>query len=218
MRNRAFFFGLMIALVPSAVQAQSATGSASGSAQSTVNAAASGDAQARINAAFEQATSVGVPASMLESKVAEGRAKGASMARIAAAVEHRLEVLTQAHSAIAARGEAASRAELAAAATALEAGARKEDVREVRESAKPEQRPAALTLLAEFVAEGRLPAQAVAGVQAAIAAQSSALLRLQSALQGGANASANGSAAARGGNAGVDLNGVAGVTVRRGGN
>ena len=212
--TRSLKLALVLAMAPAALVAQSATAQSKAASQSQVAAQGSGDAQARINAAVEQALSVGIPVSMLESKVAEGRAKGVDMTRIAAAVEHRLEVLTTAQSAISARGSAVSHAELAAAASALDAGADVTDVQEVRESAKPEQRPAALSLLAELIAEGNLPAQAVAGVQTAIAAQSAALLRLQGQSAGGlgigiggeARGKAGADAAAKGG--AVNVNGI----------
>ena len=221
MKIRSLKLALALAITPVTVAAQSATAQNKAAAESNVAAQGSGEAQARINAAIEQALSVGIPVSMLESKVAEGRAKGVSMTRIAAAVEHRLDVLTTAQSAIAARGAATSHAELAAAASAIDAGAEIADVQEVRGSAKPEQRPAALSLLAELIAEGNVPAQAVKGVQTAIAAQSAALLRLQgqsaAGLGLGIGADARGTAgaeAAKG--AGVTLKGLGKVKAGRG--
>jgi hypothetical protein len=191
MRNKTLIFGLAMVVMPAMVSAQTDAGAqGEGSAEAKGRA----DAQSRIETSIEHAMTVGIPVSLLESKIAEGKAKGVSMTRIAAAVEHRLEVLTRAQAALSAHGEAVATAELAAAANAMEAGANKDNVREVRESAAPEQRPAALTLLAELIADGRLPAQAVAGVQTAIDAQSATLLRLQG--QGGAGSSAN--AAAKG--------------------
>ena len=45
--------------------------------------------QDRINTALARARQVGIPVALLESKIAEGKAKGVSMERIAAAVERR---------------------------------------------------------------------------------------------------------------------------------
>src|SRR5687767_15979527 len=54
--------------------------------------------QARIDAALAKAKSAGIPAALLESKIAEGRAKGVSMDRIAVAVERREAALERASS------------------------------------------------------------------------------------------------------------------------
>jgi len=56
--------------------------------------------QERINAALARAQQVGIPVALLESKIAEGKAKGVSLERIAAAIERRqttLERASQAH-------------------------------------------------------------------------------------------------------------------------
>src|SRR5688500_5311503 len=63
----------MLALVPAALAAQTP--------------------EVQITRALERAVQAGVPVELLESKVAEGRAKGVPADRIAAAVQRRLEVL-----------------------------------------------------------------------------------------------------------------------------
>ncbi|MBW3571262.1 MAG: hypothetical protein KY467_09160, partial [Gemmatimonadetes bacterium] len=63
---------LALAALPGAVQAQAQ------------------DPQQRIETARQRAESAGIPVALLDSKVAEGRAKGVPMDRIAGAVERRL--------------------------------------------------------------------------------------------------------------------------------
>ncbi|MBI4545211.1 MAG: hypothetical protein HY703_08455, partial [Gemmatimonadetes bacterium] len=164
-------------LVPAAVLAQgsagagatgSGSGSASGSASGAARSAADAQADARIEAALEQALEVGIPVTMLESKIAEGKAKGVSMTRIATAVEHRLEVLTEARAAMGGAAAEASASTMAAAAFALEKGARAEDVKDVSQTSPPEQRTIALAVLGELVAEGKSSASAAAEVRSAL--------------------------------------------------
>ena len=59
------------------------------------------DPQQRIDAARRRAESAGIPVALLDSKVAEGRAKGVPMDRIAGAVERRLGALSRAREAMA---------------------------------------------------------------------------------------------------------------------
>src|SRR4030095_12330423 len=56
--------------------------------------------EARIGVALTRAQEVGIPISLLESKRAEGKAKGVPMDRIAAAVEVRLQYLERARNAM----------------------------------------------------------------------------------------------------------------------
>src|SRR5262245_20385192 len=56
--------------------------------------------QDRIDVALARARQVGVPVTLLESKVAEGKAKGVPLDRIAAAVEHREASLERAREAM----------------------------------------------------------------------------------------------------------------------
>src|SRR5262245_19657310 len=53
--------------------------------------------QDRINAALARARQVGIPATLLESKVAEGKAKGYPLERIAAGIERREMTLEHAN-------------------------------------------------------------------------------------------------------------------------
>ena len=87
---------------------------------STASTGSAGGADARINVALESAVQAGIPVSLLERKVAEGQAKGVPMARIAAAVEHRLDALTQAHDALLKAGlRSTTEGELSVAADAV---------------------------------------------------------------------------------------------------
>jgi hypothetical protein len=178
---------LTLALLPAALSAQS--GQAAGQATGAAQARAGGEA--RIQTTFEQALSAGVPVSLLESKIAEGHAKGVDMDRIAAVVESRLEVLVRAQEAIQARGSVVSAAELAAAANALDAGARADAVQRVHVSAPEEHRAAALSLFAELIASGQLPEQALVGVQNALTHRTDALLRFTTGEGGNAGAAAS---------------------------
>jgi hypothetical protein len=147
-------------------------------------------AEARMQAAIDHALTVGVPASMLEAKIAEGRAKGVSMARIAAAVEHRAQVLTRVQTAFNARREAVSQSELTAAADAHERGVSVEKITELSAQAGNE-RSAALTVLADLVARGRAPEHALLRVQAALQGGASELARMRNTeLRGNAAAGA----------------------------
>ncbi|HEV2148010.1 MAG TPA: hypothetical protein VGR37_11460, partial [Longimicrobiaceae bacterium] len=95
----------------------------------------------RIEAARRTAESAGIPASLLENKVAEGRAKGIPMARIAAAVEQRLALLTRARDAMAGevRGPLAP-TDLRVGADALAAGVSPETLGTLARSAPGDRR------------------------------------------------------------------------------
>lgn len=174
------------------------------SAQSSADAAA----EARMAVAIQHAMSVGVPQSLLESKVAEGRAKGVAAARIAAAVEHRAEVLARVQSAFNARAETVSRSELQAAGDAHERGVDVESITELSARAG-EDRAVALTILADLVASGKTPEHALLRVQAALAGGADALVQLSGPPRGN-GAVINGTAGA---GADVQTTGV-GATVR----
>lgn len=77
--------------------------------------------QARIDAALARATEAGIPVALLQSKVAEGRAKGVSLERIAAAVERRGAALEHARDVLRGPREV-DQAGLSVAADAVEAG------------------------------------------------------------------------------------------------
>ena len=69
MRTRTLYLAALLALAPAALAAQDSTLAAS-----------------RVNASLEAAAEAGIPVALLERKIAEGKAKGVSLTRIAAAV------------------------------------------------------------------------------------------------------------------------------------
>src|SRR5688572_12740114 len=186
MRRTIFSLTTLALFAPAVLSAQtsaSATGQAAAAAavqstgkQATTDAAA----QTRIDAAIQSSAQAGVPRALLESKLAEGRAKGASMARIATAVEHRAEVLTRVHSAMAARGHVFTAGELNAAADAHERGVSLNSIAQLSARAGND-RSVALTVLADLVASGRAtPSQALLDVESALNAGANALVQLGS--------------------------------------
>lgn len=78
--KRTMIFATTLLLAPAALAAQDADAAS----------------RARIAAAVEAAAEAGIPAHLLESKAAEGRAKGVASARVASAVEARLNALMRA--------------------------------------------------------------------------------------------------------------------------
>lgn len=137
------------------------------------------DAGARIQAAVIQALSVGIPVTLLENKIAEGRAKGIPMDRIAAAVEHRVDVLTRVRAALESRTDPVAAGELTAAADAHEAGVTLEGLAELSSRARSGERVTALTVLADLVASGRAPEHALLRVEAALSGGVAELARLE---------------------------------------
>lgn len=126
-------------------------------------------AQARIEAALTTATQAGIPVELLQSKVAEGHAKGVAEARIAAAVEARLQGLQRAAAALS-RSEVdnASAAELSVAADALQAGVSENALIKVSNSAPAERRAVAIATLTGLVQLGHASDQALARVSAVL--------------------------------------------------
>jgi hypothetical protein len=131
--------------------------------------------QERINAALARARQVGIPVSLLESKIAEGKAKGRPQAVIAAAIERRLGALERASQAL--RGEADAAASLAVGADAIESGVSETVLRAVSENVSRDRRNVAIATLTELVHQGHTP--------------ESALGRVRNALKGGPDALTN---------------------------
>jgi hypothetical protein len=138
----------------------------------------------RIEAAKARVVSAGIPASLLDSKVAEGRAKGVPMERIAAVVEQRDAALLRAHTVIAQRGRTASEADLAAGADALGSGISEAVLRTISETAPQERRAVAITALTELVVLGERPEEALQRVTDALAAGPDALANLPAQARG----------------------------------
>lgn len=124
--------------------------------------------EARVRSAMDRAAAAGIPTSLLESRVAEGRAKGVPMDRIAAAVERRAEAIGRAREAMSsARG--LTTADLAAGADAVEAGIGGGALRAVIEQARAEDRPVAIAVLTFLHGEQGMPVeQALARVTEAL--------------------------------------------------
>ena len=125
--------------------------------------------KARIDAAMQAAAKADVPVSLLESKVAEGRAKNVPQERVATAVEARLEALVRASETMKkAKVESASASELAVTADALEAGVSQSALIKVSRSAPAERRAVAVATLSGLVQLGHASEQALARVSAVV--------------------------------------------------
>jgi hypothetical protein len=148
MRITTILTAAVLAGAPAVASAQNVDARADAAARATTP-------EARIQAALSAAAQANIPVSLLESKVAEGRAKLAPPEVIAAAVETRLEALLRAASALhAARISAASEGELSVTAYALEAGVSESAVARVARSAPAERRVVAVAVLADLVRLG----------------------------------------------------------------
>ncbi|MGH7459297.1 MAG: hypothetical protein ACREKN_09515 [Longimicrobiaceae bacterium] len=151
-------------------------------------AASAQEAAERVERAYQRARAAGVPVELLEQKVLEGRAKRIPPARVAAAVERRLESLRWAQ-----RVAGQSRVELDAgefrvAADALEGGVGEAALGVILETAPKDRRAVAVAVLIQLVAMGE-------GVEVALRRVSAALERGPQALQ---NLPARAAAARRG--------------------
>lgn len=123
-------------------------------------------AQERINTVLARARQVGIPVALLESKIAEGKAKGVSPERIAAALERRQAALERASQAL--RGEADAPASLAVGADAIESGVSEAVLRAVAENAPRDRRNVAIAALTELVHQGHAPEAALGRVRDAL--------------------------------------------------
>ncbi len=127
------------------------------------------NAQARIEAALNTATDAGIPVELLQSKVSEGRAKGVSEARIAAAVEARLKGLQRAAEVMQqTQVRKTTAADLAVTADALEAGVSENAVIKLSNSAPAERRAVAIATLTGLVQLGHASDRALARVSAVV--------------------------------------------------
>lgn len=115
------------------------------------------DPTARIEAANRRVVAAGIPLSLLESRVAEGTAKGVPLDRIAAAVERRAAALLRAREAMIPVTRVLSEADLSAGADAVEAGIQGRALREVVEQVQAEDRPVALAVLTYLHREQGIP-------------------------------------------------------------
>jgi hypothetical protein len=122
--------------------------------------------QERISTAMARAKQVGIPVALLESKIAEGRAKGVSQERLAAAIERRLAALERASQAF--RGGTDTADSLGLGADAIEAGVSEAVLRALAESAPRDRRNVAIAALTELVHQGQGPEVALGRVQDAL--------------------------------------------------
>ncbi|HEX2210224.1 MAG TPA: hypothetical protein VHG93_21285, partial [Longimicrobium sp.] len=138
------------------------------------------DPQQRINAARRQAEAAGIPVALLDSKVAEGRAKGVPADRIATAVERRLTALRRASAAMAGAPRTApvTQADLAVGADAIEAGVDPAVLGRLATAAPTETRAQAIAVLTELVNRGMSSERALARVTSALRGPPDALRRL----------------------------------------
>jgi len=136
--------------------------------------------QARINTALDRARQVGIPVELLESKIAEGKAKGVSLERIAEAVERREAALEKASEAMQGQrnGQGVAPSELSAGADAVESGVSDAVLKVIAETAPRDRRAVALAALAQLVENGHTPESALERVQEALARGPAALANL----------------------------------------
>jgi hypothetical protein len=147
--------------------------------------------QDRINAALSRARQVGIPVALLESKMAEGKAKGISLDRIAAAIERREGALERASQAL--RGEPGDAASLSVGADAIESGVSEAVLKAVAADSPRDRRTVAIAALTQLVQQGDLPDAALAKVRNALKRGPDALTNLPSdAANGRGRGSSNG--------------------------
>ena len=154
---------LLLALVPTSLIGQGAEGD--------------------IEAALDQALEAGIPIELLQSKVDEGMAKGIPMDVIAEAVQHRLEGLARAQTALANVPDVDA-ADLGVAADALGEGVSEAVLTAIAEVEPRERRTVAIVALTYLYEEGMVPEQALERVQAALARGPEALQNLPPQAQG----------------------------------
>ncbi|HEU0077510.1 MAG TPA: hypothetical protein VFQ76_07655 [Longimicrobiaceae bacterium] len=136
----------------------------------SLGAQGQGDPAQRIEAARRRAEATGIPVSLLDMKVAEGRAKGAPADRIAGAVEIRLSLLSRAREAMVGAGRGTlTAADLSAGADALSAGVSAEALGSLTRSAPGDRRAVAIAVLAQLVQEGDGSERALERVRLALA-------------------------------------------------
>lgn len=136
--------------------------------------------QQRIDAARRRAESAGIPVALLDSKVAEGRAKGVPLDRIAVAVERRLGSLSRAREAMAGapRNAPVTSGDLSVGADAIEAGVEPGVLGRLAAAAPGNHRAVAIAALTQLVSQGESSERALARVTGALQRGPDALRRL----------------------------------------
>jgi hypothetical protein len=130
----------------------------------------------QIEATLQRARESGVPVALLESKVAEGRAKGVPAGRIALAVARRLETLQLVQ--VQMRGAQLGEAELGLAADAVQAGVSTAVLLQLAEASPRDQRAVAMAALSQLVQLGYTPDDALRRVIQALRGGPAALMNL----------------------------------------
>ena len=148
------------------------------------DAAMAQTAQERIDAATAHAREAGIPVTLLESKVAEGKAKGIPMDRIAAAVERREVAIEKASQALRGRPDVGA-ADLSVGADAIETGVSAAVLKAIADSAPRDRRVVAIAALTELVREGHVPEAALDRVKDALKRGPDALANLPAEAAGG---------------------------------
>ena len=148
------------------------------------DAAMAQTAQERIDAATAHAREAGIPVTLLESKVAEGKAKGIPMDRIAAAVERREVAIEKASQALRGRPDVGA-ADLSVGADAIETGVSAAVLKAIADSAPRDRRVVAIAALTELVPEGHVPEAALDRVKDALKRGPDALANLPAEAAGG---------------------------------
>ena len=149
---------VVLALIPAAVMAQSP--------------------QERLDTAITHAQEAGIPVSLLQSKIAEGRAKNIPMERIATAVENRLRNLEQAKIAMNRGATDVDAAQLSVGADAIGAGVSESVLTQIATSASRDRRAVAVAALTQLVLHGTAPDVALLQVKDALAHGPQALANL----------------------------------------
>jgi len=201
MRCNMLSLAAVLALAPVALSAQDST------------AATGTGAAARVEAALETAVEAGIPVSLLERKVAEGKAKGVPMERIAGAVEKRLDALMTAREAMTKAGlESTTEGELAVAADAVQGGVSQTALATISQSAPQDRRTVAIAVLTDLVALGHASDRALTQVQTALTRGPEALANLRA--ESTAQVQANGAVGAGAGPGEVGVQAGTGVGAR----
>jgi hypothetical protein len=207
MRSKTLCLAAALILAPSALLAQ----------DSTTAAGPAAGADARIDAALSTALEAGIPVSLLEGKIAEGKAKGVPMDRIAAAVQHRLDGLTKAKDALEKAGlESTTEGELSVAADAVQGGVSQSALAAISQRSTDGSRAVAIAVLTDLVAQGHAPDQALLQVEGALARGPEALANLSAESAGAGRGQAAAGANVAGGAGGAAVQAGAGARVELG--
>jgi hypothetical protein len=208
------------ACAPAVLAAQQASASASANAQADVSipASYSANAKAAIVNSFQAARAKNLPDQPMRQRMAEGQAKGASDAQVAAAVRGVEAQLEASQSAMISAGRTNPTAdETAAGAQAMERGATQAQIEALAKHASSDRSLAvAFTALSDLQARGEPTAKAVSAIQSKLDARASdeaiASLAGNAATAVGLDASGSASGNAHAGSASAAGNAAAGVS------